>query len=740
MSDFVHLHLHSQYSLLDGAIKLNYKAPVNLFKALEGHKMDTVAVTDHGNMFGVIEFQGNAKAAGVKPIIGCEVYVAGDAGRFDRSVNESNHLVLLAKDLEGYANLAYLVSMGYVEGFYYKPRIDMQILRDRARGLVGMTACLGGQIPRLLLAGRRDQAFAMAKNYREIFDPGSFFMELQRTGLEEQDRIAPDLMQFARDLDVGVVATNDCHYVRREDAHAHDILMCIQTQKEYNDPKRLRHDTNAYYIRSGEEMEALFSDIPEAIANTRRIADMCNVKLNLGKSLLPKFRAPDGFEVDDWFERLAREGFERRKAARGLHADAKTYADRLDFEIATIKKMGFSSYFLIVSDFINFARGKSIPVGPGRGSGAGSLVAYSLSITDLDPIRHGLIFERFLNPDRVSMPDIDTDFCERRRGEVIAYVKEKYGEKNVGQIVTFSQLKTKSIIKDVSRTLSVPFDEINKITRGIPGKTTEENPRDVTVDMALELVPELRDLADRDPRFADVIEVSRTLEGLNRQTGVHAAGVVIAERPLWELVPVCLDKSNQLITQFSMNDAEKAGLIKFDFLGLKTLTMIDNAVRMLRADGVDVDINELTLDDKTVFDLISTGETDGVFQLESSGFKEMLRRLKPTRFEEIVAATALYRPGPLKAGMVDEYIDRKNGRRKVTYPHAAAELCLKETYGVIVYQEQVMQLSVALSGFSMGKADLMRKAMGKKKIEEMEKLGADFKDGAVKVSGMPQEA
>jgi DNA polymerase-3 subunit alpha len=489
-------------------------------------------------------------------------------------------------------------------------------------------------------------------------------------------------------------------------------------------------------------MAALFSDIPDAVTNTRLIADMCNVNLDFGKiSYLPRFPVPEGYEVDGYFESLVRDGLENRKRTRGFFATEDEYRERLEFEIATIKKTGFCSYFLIVWDFINHAKKMNIPVGPGRGSGAGSLVAYSLNITDLDPIRYGLLFERFLNPERVSLPDIDTDFCEKRRGEVIEYVRRKYGENNVGQIVTFSQLNMKSIIKDVSRVLGFPYDVINKITKGIPSVVTDnDNPKKVTIDMALQLEPKLRELAERDPKFADVIEISRTLEGLNRQIGTHAAGVVIAERPLWEMVPVCHGKEKQFQTQYDMGDAEKAGLVKFDFLGLKTLTVIDNTLAMLREEGVEIDISELPMDDPDVYRLISTGETDGVFQLESGGFKEMLKRLKPTRFEEIVSATALHRPGPMKAGIEDDYIERKNGRKRITYPHPSAEPFLKETYGVIVYQEQVMQLSVALSGFTKGGADKLRKAMGKKNAADMATMGAAFVTGAVQRSGMAQEA
>jgi DNA polymerase-3 subunit alpha len=731
-AEFVHLHLHSQYSLLDGAIKLK-----NLFPALKELGMDTVAVTDHGNMFGVVDFHKQAKAAGVNPIFGCEVYVAGPRGRKDRSARESYHLVLLARNAEGYRNLSYLVSMAYIEGFYYEPRIDRDLLRGHSKGLIGMTACLGGEVNQALLSGDNDRAVRTARELRGVFEPGCFFIEIMRTGLPEQEQVIPRLRQIAEDLGTDIVATNDCHYLRPEDARAHDILLCIQTGKDINDRDRLRHATNGYYLRSGEEMARLFADCPEAIGNTRRIAEMCTLKLDFKDTFLPRFKVPDGFDVDSYFERVAREGFEAHKAGFGLHAPEQVYRDRLDYEIAMIKKMGFSSYFLIVWDFVRFAKNGGIPVGPGRGSGAGSLVAYSLSITDLDPIRYGLLFERFLNPERVSMPDIDMDFCMNRRDEVIRYVKEKYGDNNVGQIVTFSQLLAKSVIKDVCRVLGLPFDQINRLTRNIPGQI---NQKPVTVDKAIEIEPRLKQLAEENAAFAEVIEIARTLEGLNRQTGMHAAGVVIAEKPLWDLVPVCRGTKGEVLTQFSMKDAETAGLVKFDFLGLKTLTLIDNAVRMINADRGGVDISRIPLDDPEVFALFSRADTDGVFQSESGGFKEMLARLKPARFEEVVCAVALYRPGPLDAGLVEDYINRKHGRAPVTYPHPCLEPALKETFGVIVYQEQVMEISRLLSGFSMGKADILRSAMGKKKEDVMAAMKPEFVEGANTCSGMPVAA
>jgi DNA polymerase-3 subunit alpha len=726
MADFVHLHLHTLYSLLDGAIRMK-----DLMKTVLEKGMSSVAVTDHGNMFGAIDFYRKAKDAGVKPILGMEAYVAGPKGRKDRTERTGQHLVLLAENEEGYRNLRYLSSMAYLEGHYYHPRIDKELLRGRSRGLFGLTACLGGEIPSLLKTGDRDGARRAALEYRDIFEPGHFFLEIQSNGLVEQERVNADLKQLARDLDLPLVATADAHYVKREDAKAHEILMAIAQGKALDDPKRMRHETDQLYIKSPEEMAACFSDVPEAVENTARIAAACNVELKFGKLYLPKFQVPDGFDNDSYLEHLARTGLEKRIKELPYPVDRDAYHARLEMELSVIKKMGFSGYFLIVQDFINWAKGHGCPVGPGRGSGAGSLVAYSIRITDLDPIPYALLFERFLNPERVSMPDFDVDFCQTNRYKVIDYVTKKYGETNVGQIATFGQLSAKSAIKDVGKVLGLAYGETNELTKGIPNLIDGHPP---TVAKALEAEPKLKQRVESDPRVAEVVGIAQKLEGLNRQTGMHAAGIVIADQPLWEYVPVFQPPGeNFLVTQFAKEEVEKAGLVKFDFLGLKTLTVIADAIRMVNENHPDdppLTAERIPIDDPDTYRMIARGDCKGIFQLESSGFIELCKKLKPDRFEDIVAAVALYRPGPLQTGMVDDFVERKHGRQKVSYPHPLLEKILEPTYGVIVYQEQVMQISQAMGGYSLGRADLLRRAMGKKKPEEMAKERVGFLAGA----------
>jgi DNA polymerase-3 subunit alpha len=778
MADFVHLHLHTAYSFLDGAIHMADLAP-----RVAELGMKACAVTEHGNLFGAIDYYKRAKAAGIKPILGVEAYVApGD--RADRSGPRNHHLVLLAKDKTGWNNLKYLVSMGYVDGFYYKPRIDKALLRERSEGLIALTACLGGEVASNCLQGDLDRARAAVREYKDIFAPDHFYLELQENGLAEQ-KIANDHMkQLSRDEGVPLIATNDCHYKLREDAAAHDVLMCIQHGRARNDPKRHRHDTDAFYIRSPDEMAALFSDCPEAIENTLRVRDMIDLELKLGQPMLPTFKVPDGSDLETHLREKTRQGLERRFGEITYKIDRDQYLARLQLELDVIVKMKFPGYFLIVADFINWAKENGIPVGPGRGSGAGSLVAYALRITDLDPLPYNLLFERFLNPERVSMPDFDVDFCQERRGEVISYVAQKYGSLQVGQIATFAQLKAKSVIKDVARALELPFQDVNDLTKLLPNtyKNDKGEVKPITIDKALEIEPKLRDMTTSNPTYKEVIEVSRRLEGLFRQAGMHAAGVVIADSPLWDFVPVFKGKDDELVAQFSMTDVEEAGLVKFDFLGLKTLDVIDYAEqhvnRRVRAEvergdvkallfhphvrarlgtpeqakaavaagrcfvlptalaplpeayqgpgpggepWVDLTLRsaQLPLDDAKVYKLVSSGQTLGVFQLESTGFQELLKKLKPDCFEDIVAAVALYRPGPLQTGMVDDFIDCKHGRKRVTYPHPLLEPVLKTTYGGFVYQEQVMQAAQVMAGYSLGGADLLRRAMGKKKASVM---------------------
>jgi len=726
-SAFTHLHLHTLYSLLDGAIRIP-----DLVKTVQANGMDAVAVTDHGNMFGAVDFYTKAKGAGLKPILGCEAYVAGPKGMKDRTERVGHHLVLLAKDQEGWANLRFLASKAYLEGFYYDPRIDKPLLKEHARGLVGMTACMGGEIPRLVKKGDMDGARRAAIEFKQMFDPGSFFLELQSNGFAEQTAVNDALKEMARDLEIPLVATADCHYVRREDAAAHEVLMCIGSGKTMDDPKRMHHETDQLYIKSPEEMAAHFADVPEAVENTRRIVEMCNVELKLGQNFLPKFQTPGGMPPEEYLRQRAREGLTRRiaevRGTGGYTVDEDVYRERLERELGVIIQMKFPGYFLIVQDFINWAKDHGIPVGPGRGSGAGSVVAWSLRITDLDPIRYALLFERFLNPERVSMPDFDVDFCQMRRGEVIEYVSGKYGRDNVGQIITFGSLKAKSVVRDVCRVKGLPYADGDKLAKLVPEELG------ITLKQAIEKEPRLRALADESPVYRDVLEIAQALEGLHRQAGMHAAGVVIADSPLWDYVPLYRGQNGELVTQFAKEEVEKAGLVKFDFLGLKTLTVIADAVKMINRrlpDGQKIEPAKIPVDDTPVYELISRGETAGVFQMESSGFTEMVKKLRPSCFEDIIAAGALYRPGPLDSGMVDRFIDRKHGREKVEYPHPSLEPILKETYGVIVYQEQVMQISQVLAGYSLGRADLLRRAMGKKKLDVMAKERAGFVEGAV---------
>jgi DNA polymerase-3 subunit alpha len=727
MAEFTHLHLHSQYSLLDGAIRLS-----DLFPTVKKYGMDSVALTDHGNMYGMVDFYKKAKDAGVKPIFGCETYVSA-TDRFDKTERKNYHLILLAKDQEGYKNLQYLNSMGFLEGFYYHPRVDKKLLKERSKGLVALSACLGGEVAQTLMKEGYERAKQVALEYKSLFDDGSYFLEVQPNGLDEQEQVNDAWRKMSRETGIGLVATGDCHYVNQADWKSHNILMCIQQNKTVNDKDRLEHRTPSYYIQPPDEFNAKFRDIPEALENTVKIAKMCNVELELGKTYLPKYKVPEGYDLDSFVRKVAADGLEKRfqeKTARGDKFDVDQYRARLKRELDVICQMGFSGYFLIVWDFINWAKSQTIPVGPGRGSGAGSLVAYALTITDLDPIPYHLLFERFLNPERVSMPDFDVDFCMNRRGEVIKYVTDKYGKTNVGQIVTMHQLKSRGVIRDIARVMAIPYAEADKVAKLVPEPVQGKAP---TIDEALEAEPKLRELYNGDTGvYKELIDHARALEGLNRHAGMHAAGVVIAEQPLWDYVPCSRGPEGEIVSQFAKDEVEQAGLVKFDFLGLKTLTVIDIAMRLLRKERPEFDINRVPLDDAAVYEMIAAGDTTGVFQLESSGFKELLKKLKPDCFEDIIAAGALYRPGPLEGGMVDDFINRKHGRTRVTYAHPDLEPILKDTYGVIVYQEQVMQISSALAGYSLGQADLLRRAMGKKKKEVMEKEKSKFLAGAEK--------
>ncbi|PLX91472.1 MAG: DNA polymerase III subunit alpha, partial [Desulfuromonas sp.] len=720
-ANFVHLHLHSQYSLLDGAIKID-----DLVKRGREYKMPALAVTDHGNMFGAIEFYQKASSAGIKPIIGCEVYVAPGA-RFDKgnargSSDASYHLVLLCQNITGYRNLCHLISAAYREGFYYKPRIDWELLKERHHGLIALTACLGGEIPTLLGMNRQDEALARVKQMSEIFDDNRLFLELQENHLPEQEPVNRGLIELHNELGLPLVATNDCHYLTREDAYAHEVLLCIQTGKTMDDPNRMRFSNNEFYVKTPDEMSALFAHVPEAIDNTVAIAERCNLELDFKTYHFPQYEKPAEKSLDDVLEEQSREGLDQRlveiRRVRTVAEDEeKEYRERLEIELACIRQMGFPGYFLIVADFINWAKDHNIPVGPGRGSAAGSLVAFAIRITDIDPMPYNLLFERFLNPERISMPDIDVDFCIYGREDVIEYVRQKYGEGNVAQIITFGTMAAKGVIRDVGRALSMPYGEVDKISKLVPGTLG------ITLKEALQQEPKLKELVEKDPKVKSLYPIALALEGLTRHASTHAAGVVVTPKPLPEYLPLYTDpKSGGQVTQFAMSYVEKIGLVKFDFLGLKTLTVIDNAVRLIReGKSPDFDLTLVGDDDEETYKLLGAGETTGVFQLESSGMKELLIKLKPSCFEDIIAVCALYRPGPLGSGMVDDFILRKHGKKAITYDFPQLEPILKDTYGVIVYQEQVMLIAQVLANYSLGGADLLRRAMGKKKPEEMAK-------------------
>ena len=726
-SQFAHLHLHTQYSLLDGAIRVK-----DLYSKVHDLGMKTVAVTDHGNMFGAIDLYTEAKAKDIKLIFGCETYVAS-TDRHDRTNRRNYHLILLAQNEIGYKNLSFLNSKGYLEGFYYNPRIDKQILREHSEGLIGLSACLGGEIAQTLEKHGVAAAEETAKEYASIFAPGDFYLELMPTAIAEQDTLNGELIRMGRKHGIPLVATNDCHYVNQKDAAAHDVLMAIQTGKSLKDEKRLKHTVDSYYMKSPGEMEAHFKDCPEAIENAAAIADRCNVKLKLDQTFLPKYKIPDGETLDTYIGALVTKGLDRRfgeMAGRGTKFDVDAYRERCRVELGVIQKMGFSEYFLIVWDFINWAKEHSIPVGPGRGSGAGSAVAWALRITDIDPLEFKLLFERFLNPERVSMPVFVVDFCMNRRGEVIKYVQDKYGRDNVGQIATFHQLKARGVIRDIARVMEIPFAEADRLAKLVPEPVQGKSP---PVREAIENTPELKALYNDSPMHRELLDLAASLEGLNRNAGMHAAGIVIGDKPLWEYVPCFRGQNDEIVTQFAMKEVEKAGLVKFDFLGLKTLTVIETALKLIneqRSPEDPLDIATIPKDDTDVYKMISRADTTGVFQLESSGFREMLKTLKPDCLEDIIAAVALYRPGPLEGGMVDDFIDRKHGRKKVEYPHESLAGILADTYGVIVYQEQVMQIAQIMGGYSLGGADLLRRAMGKKKAEEMAKEKSKFLAGA----------
>jgi len=724
-ADFVHLHVHSQYSLLDGACPLE----VLVAKARE-HRMPALAITDHGNLFGAIDFYDLAMREGVKPIIGCEAYIA-PRSRFERSNQDSSyegasHVTLLAKDQAGYKNLIKLVSAGYLEGFYYKPRIDRDLLAQHSQGLIALSGCLNCEVAKALLEEDEERARETAGWYREVFGRDNYFLEVQDHGLADQKRVNAGILRLARALEVPIVATNDLHYPTRDDARAHEVLLCIQTGKTINDKDRWRFSSDQFYFKSPDEMKRVFADLPAAITNTVAVAERCNLQLQFGKLRLPRYRVPEGDTLETFLERLAWQGLRARYPVVSAEAEA-----RLRHELAIIKKTGFAGYFLVVWDFITFARDRGISVGPGRGSASASLVAYCLGITNIDPLRYGLIFERFLNPERISMPDVDIDFSDDRRDEVIEYVSRKYGADNVAHIITFGTMGAKAVIRDVGRGLGMPYAEVDKIAKLVPNRLN------ISLDEAILESPQLADAVRSRPEIEELWRVARSLEGLTRHASTHAAGIVISDQPLTEHVPLYKDPKagSKPTTQYAMGAIEKIGLLKIDFLGLRTLTVIDNTLELIATGrGVRLKIEEIPLDDQTTFALLAEARTFGVFQLESAGMRDLLRRLRPERLEDVIALIALYRPGPMV--MIDEFINRKHGKVKVSYEHPLMEAILRETYGVMVYQEQVMRVASELAGFSMGEADVLRKAMGKKDPEMMDRQRKKFIDGA-KARGVP---
>jgi DNA polymerase-3 subunit alpha len=719
MSDFIHLHVHTEYSLLDGAGRIH-----DMLDRCKELGMPGIAITDHGAMYGVVEFYKAACARGLKPVIGCEVYIAPGSmhDKKPRSDGNYNHLVLLAENQVGYQNLMTLSTLGFTQGFYYKPRIDYETLAAYSKGLICLSACLAGTIPQLLEQRRYDDARKEAVRLNSIFGQGNFYLELQNHSLPGQEEVNRGLIQISRETGIPLVATNDVHYVRREDAYAHEILLCVQTGKTMEDSDRMRFETSEFYLKSDEEMKQLFKDIPEALENSKKIWERCNVKLDFDTLHLPEYDVPGNISPEEYLRQLCLKGLKER-----YPAISQEIKDRLDFELKTISEMGYVDYFLIVWDFIKYARDRGIMVGPGRGSAAGSLVAYTLNITQIDPLKYGLLFERFLNPERISMPDIDIDFCYERRQEVIDYVIEKYGEDRVAQIITFGTMAARAAIRDVGRALNMSYAEVDRVAKMVPMEIG------MTIDKALERNPDLRMLYEEDPEARTLIDMSRSLEGLPRHTSTHAAGVVISKRPLTEYVP--LQKNDDSITtQFPMGTLEELGLLKMDFLGLRTLTVIQDTLAIIKGNyGVDIDLDSVSLDDPAVYEMLGRGDTEGVFQLESSGMTQFMKELKPSNLEDIIAGLSLYRPGPMD--QIPRYIANKNHPDNIEYTDEKLAPILEVTYGCMVYQEQVMQIFTDLAGYSLGRADLVRRAMAKKITEMMEKERENFIYGIVDEQG-----
>ncbi|MGI5892510.1 MAG: DNA polymerase III subunit alpha [Bacillota bacterium] len=718
---FVHLHNHTEYSLLDGAARVNKM----IAKAKE-LGMPAIAITDHGVMYGIINFYQEAKKAGIRPIIGCEVYVA-QRTRHDKEARRDDspyHLVLLAENQEGYQNLCRLVSHAFLEGFYYKPRIDMELLQKYHQGIIALSACIAGELPDLILQDRIEDAKQLARQYRAVFGKDNYYIELQNHGMEEELKVNPILVQIARELDIGLVATNDIHYVDQSDANIHDILLCVQTGKIRDEENRMRFPCDQFYLKTEEEMRELFFQWPDAIDNTLMIAERCQVDFKFGDLYLPKYDVPDGFTLHSYLEHLCRQGLKDR-----YDEITPELQERLEYELNIINKMGFSGYFLIVWDLVHFSRNHNIFVGPGRGSAAGSLVAYILGITNIDPIKYKLLFERFLNPERISPPDIDIDFCYERRGEVIEYLVEKYGQEKVGQIITFGTMGARGAVKDVGRVLNIPYGEVDRLAKQIP-----HDPK-IKLHDAIKNSPDLHKSYENDPQAKELLDIAMQIEGMPRHSSTHAAGVVIAREELISYMPVQKTADGFATTQYEKEQVEACGLLKMDILGLRTLTVIGDAVENIQRSHPElakIDIDQIPLDDVKTYEMLSRGDTVCVFQLESSGMRNILRNLRPERFEDIIALVALYRPGPLGSGMVDQFIASKHGEKAITYQHPLLENILKETYGVILYQEQVMQIATALAGFTLGQADMLRRAMGKKKPEVIAKERDNFLIGCRK--------
>lgn len=731
---FIHLHNHSEFSILDGAFKT-----ASLVETAYKNNMPAVALTDHGNIFGAVSFFKQAKEKGIKPILGCEVYVAPKSRIIKKPEGKGPnhfHLVLLVKDENGYENLCHLITKSYLEGFYYRPRIDKELLAQHSEGLVALSACLKGEIGHALELGLEEQAEAAALEYASILPKGDFYIEIQDHGMEEQKKINPLLLNLSRKLNLPLVATNDVHYLSKDDAESQDILLCVQTNKKVTEQDRIRFGSDQFYFKSSKEMIDLFGEIPEAIQNTAKIAAKCNFEFPHSGYFLPQFKAPEGTSLGEYFDRVVKEGFKRKieTITKGKNKDeiahlVEAYEERLENEVKLIKEMGFEGYFLIVWDLIKMAKESNIPVGPGRGSAAGSLLAYCLGITDIDPLKYDLLFERFLNPERISLPDIDIDFCGRRRDEVLDYVKEKYGgETNVCQIITFGTMAARQSVRDVGRALEVPLPEVDKIAKMIPPFGP-----DATIEGALKKIPQLRELRDKDAKIAHLLSVAQKLEGQVRHPSIHAAGIVIAPKPLVEFMPLYQSAKGEITTQFPMQDIEAIGLLKMDLLGLRNLTVIQDTVELVKKEtGEMIDIKNIPLDDEKTFEVFKSGNTDGVFQFESSGMKDLLRNFKPESFPDLIALNALYRPGPLKSGMTDEFIKCKNHPERISYECPEFEPILKETQGIIVYQEQVMKIATELAGFSMAEADILRKAMGKKVTGMMKAQKQRFVQGAKK--------